>query len=702
MDDEKSGVDQEDEECQKLKKSIGDYNLQVMDVGSKARWIYSCKDTTQREIEARTLFTKSTEFGLSLTCQILGLENVYLNSLPGQTKPFENAISYSRTDTQCVLYRDLKLVPFVCNSVYLDAMPLHQLQTQWTNEFHILRDVCFDDTDNQTVVKSVLKALRDFMNSSVDEKEQPELKLNDEFMYLLAKHGTPTVYHTLCIMLPDININQVIQKYSGSTMLHVSAMFGQMNMVEYLLQNGADVQMLTIGGFTAAHVAALKGHKKCCNYILAFMAHKGVEESKCFIGLTPTNIMDKFEDVCKHSKLPLLTHDDALYIANRKSEGDKATQVLQKKGELLKINLPNDLLQSATASVCENLYMQKYQRKMMKEIENICNKISDERIQGKLIPAGSLMEGHEMFEINEVNFIYEVSLNHELPGCSSVACQEVVKDGRTTVIIEAGAENELFSKNHLRAAFRNSIKTLIKNHKSVSSSLSLVPPFIATSPNGMSLFWILNTANTVKLLKTCIMPVLPAVYSCDSSVDKLPSGYCQYTVDKGDVQLQVTNDQEEWIYRTFSYETDIFSNLEESHRKAWLTCRLLNKLIERCWWSPGLGNRWNNVQHWHTRSVGVKTLPDHALKALFLQELAQASEWETSRQLFERVYSVFQRATQMDMRGKRVTKEHVNSFIPSHHFCANVPASVCGILDYLDELREAQIKQDKIPKVKFA
>lgn len=55
---------------------------------------------------------------------------------------------------------------------------------------------------------------------------------------------------------------------AGQTPLHIAASRGHKNMVEYLLQNGADVNAQDANGNTPLHLSAARGHEKCTEEIL--------------------------------------------------------------------------------------------------------------------------------------------------------------------------------------------------------------------------------------------------------------------------------------------------------------------------------------------------------------------------------------------------------------------------------------------------
>ncbi|XP_042228253.1 uncharacterized protein LOC121870486 [Homarus americanus] len=698
LEDEMTRVDKETASLMTLRQAMSDYSLQVMDVGSRAKWIYSGTDPEQRVTEARTLLTQAAELGLSLTCQLLGLEDVHLHSLPGEDNPYQRAITHAHTYTQLVLYRDLRLSPFTCDTTHLEALPFKQLENHWINESKVAEDFCSHESEEAKI--SILRTLQELkgLNNKTNEQRDQQVtrKPSSRLLYLVAKHGLVTLLHALLGRWPVVDINQVVEEYSGCTMLHVAAMFGQMNIVEYVMHHGGNSQLMTVGNFTPAHMAALAGHTKCLRYMLAFLRLSGsTVHNKCIVGLTAEQLMTKYDNLCRNCKLPLLTHEEALCVKNERGEEAQTSNILLKKSKIMNISLSEDLLVTAANTLCDKSNMKEFLSRVKEQLDNLYNQINDPRFQGKLIAVGSVAEGREIFSVTEVNFVYEVS------GCEAtpVTCTRLTMDGRTTVVIEPRSENELFQGDTFKHTFVHLVKTLVKDYVTTLPNVSLAPPFVTATENGACLYWLWNSANKIKLLKTCVVPVLPAAWPSDKVIN-LHSGMNQFENEDDNLVFHVTNVHKEWMCRSYLYEHKVFSNLSTNQAKVWATCRFVNQLVEGCWWSPRFTNRCH-PHPWHTLSLRVPSLPEPALKALFLRELTESDEWDTERHMFERVTSVFRRAAQRDMRGKFVAREQITSFLPPGHYCLDGRDSICGILEFLQHLKDAQTRYDKIPKVKF-
>lgn len=64
---------------------------------------------------------------------------------------------------------------------------------------------------------------------------------------------------------------------TGFTPLHIACHYGQLNMVRYLLEKGADVDVQTSSGYTALHHAAQQGHTVVITLLLQSKASPNIQ-----------------------------------------------------------------------------------------------------------------------------------------------------------------------------------------------------------------------------------------------------------------------------------------------------------------------------------------------------------------------------------------------------------------------------------------
>ncbi|KAK8718610.1 hypothetical protein OTU49_014608, partial [Cherax quadricarinatus] len=476
---------------------------------------------------------------------------------------------------------------------------------------------------------------------------------DDFFLYLLAKHDLVYILFILCEkFFKDMDINRVVEPFSECTMLHVASVYGCLNMIEYLLYRNPELDKVTLGKYSAAHLAAIGGHKECYQYILARM-NDVQKEMKCNIQLTAADLMKKYEEFCTDCQMPLMTREEALHVKNETEDGKRAHELLYIKGNYLKITKPDDLIDAAVNNMCEEKKVNEIKDKIKIETDKLLESIEDKKFKGKTILTGPLMEGNEIFHINYVDFMYEVSPEYD------IMCKSSESPGKGTII----AKDLPLKGSTFREEFAKHIKKAIKNYVSKSSDksdISVAPPFLLHTHKGVYIRWVWNHKYFC-LLTSYIVPTLKAKLS---------------TIDKEEFVF-ITNIYDGWILRKYQEENKYFKHLTTDDRKIWLVCRLLRKLTLQLWFAPRFNTK-RYTQSWNTWSVGIEGLEERILKQLFKDEKSASTEWD-KKSVFDRVMSVYSRAVNKES-GKWVPR-------PDDDFHGKA-SSVCGILEYLESLKK--------------
>ncbi|KAK7083189.1 hypothetical protein SK128_013134 [Halocaridina rubra] len=681
------------EEYGPLKQSMTAYNLQIMDVGNKAKWVFPMKERSERCKEAKHLLIQASELGLTLTCQLIGLEDLCLHSLSGEPNAFQRAFANKHRDTQVVLYRDLGMSPFTMNTSEEDLYWI-LLADLWTNEIKVLEAICRTECklDEKNILKMILTKLRRLRYENIWSQDDKIEGTFEFLLYSLAKHGLITILHVVLNQCPDVDLDTVVDSSYCYTMLHVAAAFGKMNILEYLANRGATLNSLCLGNYTCGHIAALCGHRKCFEYIINYMIHANVDVNmQCSVGLTALDLMNKYEDCCNAHGTSVLTHEDALLIYNERDEPMKAYELLKRRGTALNINNRADLLRNAKTRQCRRADILDTEAIIEPVIQTVEKILIQSGFFGKMIPVGAFHERNEVFYAEQVDYLFEVV---DPSGHEKLNFQDDENDGKITLVVESNIDSSSYVGKAFVRSFAQRLKSLLCQLESLSSKLSLVPPYLEYVPDGVCLYWVLYYKEQLRFLQTYIKPVLPVVSPFDTVSDAIPYVFKKFIDSEAGGPLHVLNILGEWTYCASVIESSIFRNLSKDQRTVWSTCYLIVRLLQSAWWAPRFTMQ-NRSNHWHTLSIGMKSLTESGLKTLFILELLDSEEWDKPH-LFRRVISIFSRACKLDMRGKWATKEYLNSFITSKHFCCNVNESVCGVMRYLEELSEMK------PQVTFA
>lgn len=681
------------EELKELREGLNTYTQQILDVGNRARWILSNRCRKQRGKEARRLLAQAADLGLSLTCQLLSLEDVFLNPLPGEASPLAVAAARGHINTQLTLCRDLRLNPFF--SPRTETLPLEIQRELLLSERKSLEEsYSSDDNDLTRTEKEYVVGMTSTWRNKFDNDSKLQ-EPSDRVFFFIVKHGMIVLLDMMFKCVRNLDINQVIQTFSGSTALHVASLFNHIHTVEYLVHHGADANKLATGNLSAAHVAALSGHRKCLEYFLE-CTDKGIagENKK---RRKPLDLMTDYEVMLNKCNIPIMSHEDALIIKAEREEESKAYMILNTMAKSLNISLPQNLIKIAKQKACSKSDSEKILKRVRGETVAICSFISDPRFEGILIDVGAVSEGNEIFGIDEVNFIYEVSKYTLSPDNIAVTYKNFDVDKKLTIMVESQLESDLFKKGVFRKTFSSAVISALEKYTCSSLDMFLAPPFVSVTSEGVDIYWAIDGEKNLKMVRARITPVL-LITQPDEKYQPKRLLKEHFDLDT-DARLHLANIGNEWLYCTYILEKEVFSNLTLHKRSVWLTCRLIQSLLQSRWWSPDFSDQ-QNSDHWHTLSVGVETLPERGLKSIFLEELSESSEWE-KRHVFERILSVLRRAVQRDMIGKWATRKHVGCFGHKGHWCANVPDSLLGILRYLEDLERVEALP-KGPKVKFA
>ena len=115
--------------------------------------------------------------------------------------------------------------------------------------------------------------------------------LEDETqLWIASKKGDAAkVKRIISTRMLDINKKSLS---SGWSPLYAAAVFGHKEVVQLLLESGAEVNVTSRSGWTPLHCAAGKGYRDCVKILLEKGAMPNMPNTKDYYGQTPLNIAE--------------------------------------------------------------------------------------------------------------------------------------------------------------------------------------------------------------------------------------------------------------------------------------------------------------------------------------------------------------------------------------------------------------------------
>lgn len=644
-----------DQESTLLQSRIKEFASEIESKGKDASWHFT------EEENIRKYLCIAAGLGLSLTCQVLGLDDVFLQPLLNEDKPVKKAMENKHPHMLSVLYRDLNMSLF-----------------STTDETTLPKEVI----DN--VIQCELKKLNRFLEKAgVDGRMDTHFRIIKEenghgestWLQGIAKLGLVSIYHKVVKEGRAPDIDHTVEQFTGYNMLHLAALYGQLNMVEYLLLNKANVMAEGKNGFTAAHLAALRGNRECMRYLHAHMETQGhSKDTRTHAGLTAMQLADGYKTLVEDYSKILLPEEDRLSVLSCPYAIKRTKILLQRKGLHLRITDE----QSFRDTVKRMMFRQQQSCDIVNEMANLLKVVSQEdpRFCGEMVvpnPEGTLpsIVPEDSFQV-----YWQVSIK---------ACTRVNPEhsGEEQCLLTLSLEGE-FRNCCFRDEFHKAVGKSLSTYCFTSKYMWLTYPCITKADIGTSVYLVWYNTGKVRLIRVLLIPVLKATYPKDNQnqdVSKLLDRYL-----KNEIPVHIANKGDNrWIYVLVQLESEILAQITEEQRCILLACKLLTNLLYSCWWFPRQHSR-RHGRAWGNYVAGIVALSQSLLSSLFFDELSRTTleDWSPSKFL-ERIISIYKRAICENDRRPRV--EEVPFFLDSRHSRERASLVVLSVIEYLRELR---------------
>ncbi|CAL4137172.1 unnamed protein product, partial [Meganyctiphanes norvegica] len=683
--EERNKIVSNDESHQKLKKGMENMIKKILKNGCNCKWKFGSSDKQAQTLEAKQMLCVASSLGLSLTVKLLGLEDAELHPLPGEENPVYNALCGQHIDTLYALFRDLKIAPYT--TAKQENIPKKVKQNFWITENNIFKRNFLDEV-NQLLLEVDEKEINMYLEGikSLKSPSNKWKEFDSKFLYMLSRYGLVYLLHQLS-QTNDINFNQVIQPFSGCTMLHISSHYGHLNLTEYLLHHGADPSIKTEGNFTAAHIAALAGQGETMNYILAYMDNLNMDINECcFLETTAEQLLKQNSETYQSTNFQTLKTDDAFLVRNEVKVEDKAYQLLKMKGKSLNIKCKDDLLKAINdIRVNYNTSNRNQAEDVVNELDIIIEKLNETPFEGTLKGHEQFYEGNKDIINDEVRFILELNNFTAMKEDQNINIKEIGK-GNMVYSINTRKNGNLFKHRNFMKEYIAKFKDIVKEYQSSSTKLCLAPPFLIPYKKGVILFWAWCSENNCRQIRSFIEPVIKADWPSKEGLKDLPESKQKICTSNNYIHLHPHDIDGHWTLCAYDLVREIFKTLTDNERDIWVICKLFTLLIKKQWWAPNNNGR-QSANRFGFCDIGVEALPERAQRTLFLKELIDSPKDKWGKECtYERVCSIFKHAVENDKDGNlTVIKELKPVTLPQTPQHIN-QSCVLGIIKYLEEL----------------
>ncbi|KAK7007728.1 hypothetical protein SK128_016929 [Halocaridina rubra] len=616
------------------------------------------------------ILASAASLGLTLMCQLMGMAGVKLSPLSHEKQPLYLALSNNHHYTAYALCRDLQMNPYAIGLTNCDIS--NQLSHDLLQSEVILFEKKLHKAElDENIVKNLLNYI-----GAVCKRDNVN-KPSKMFLYLLSELGLVSLLYKTRRACSNISIDTIVHEASASTMLHIAAAYGNINMVEYLLVEGAEYSRQTLGGLTAAHLAAARGHRECMQYIIDYTGGA----AKCSRGILPQKLLSDFDSNMKDYHRDLLSFADSKTISVAKDDYTTTNKILSSIYSDSKITSEMDLRDTIWK---EMRHMREHlSRELMNHIQNdstgFLEKVAivDSRFTGKIISRNPLTEDIELFVPDAFKFYLELDNCHALNENSISSKTKFEKFGEFECITfsDSTKEQEFFSGSNFRYAFHKAAQETLKNF--FFRFIALVPPFLTPTSTGISVHGIYRRGSRTHLVRLLLSPVLKALCPSEILICKRLQNQFQPSPYE-----HLANNESIWVYLfNMRYKSLLTLLCEDDLMVLWI-CLYFGKLLNLCWWHPRKKQKRFGCAR-QTYPPAVDFPNSDALISLFCKELFELNdEPYVKENVIERVIAILKRSLTF---GERKVSFVMHSSV---HCQSN---SVVAVIHFLERISKENI-----------
>ncbi|KAK3886637.1 hypothetical protein Pcinc_009284 [Petrolisthes cinctipes] len=546
-----------------------------------------------------------------------------------------------------------------------------------------------DDDNDEGLFVTLLEKLsqlalqeNNITEMSLESNELLDTTLHTGFQ-VACENSLYTMIH-LILTVGGVGINDVLEKVSRSTALHVAASHGHLGMCNFLMKHGASKSSLDRARRTPAHLAFMFGHSDAGDLLVT-----GVEAERDMANSCPRELLDSFKIYMKFYELdaklrvkPQEENDaNGLIRAHLRHFKQKWCGKIDMAVRALHVNFTKGEAKEIKEALATEL------KRLLEELGE-----KNPLFASNLHILGSSADNLRLFAPDEFDCNVVLKNISGFPDGGFHVTLEQLPDnialakGYTTSLCVTPAKEELedlIDSEKFVNMFFEAVSACVTSFQPFDHRLSLVLPGIRKTQVGanVSFAW-QGSEFPLLLIDVDIVPVANIPWPAELERPPMTPS----TIDS--VQIASMGDGN-WRCSFAAVENLIFRELPDTKRMVLLACKLLIvSLRSESWATRDVKEQFT---YWDGRRFKIPAPAGFILKSAFLKEMEEIqndSLWESTR-LMERMKSVFRRMcivddisviTESNNSGKANQSDIINTQ-PSENtkfFCGKVRAYFGG------------------------
>ncbi|XP_069937769.1 uncharacterized protein [Cherax quadricarinatus] len=506
-------------------------------------------------------------------------------------------------------------------------------KTIYFKERHQLEDLLekMKSPSDKQLVQEFLKVQELLFNKTkpfTQDEETLVLNIGDQTLLVASRKGLQQLIYLL-VEIGGLAVDTLVDNISDTTALHEAASHGKSSCVLLLLNLGAQPLKPDRYNQTPSHLSAMFGHHNVYKHLERYHTEN---KPSCRAGTSPKDVRENFRQYMK------------MYKKNNQSTNIKTEHMNNSSEATMNLLNQNDLkeivedVEEVTVDYTRGEALE-VKDAVMKELQNIIQKIPDKTYEGDLILLGSSADSTRLYCPDEydVNIVLNNFSNIEFNIIEQTE-EETFASGHK---LRVEPKHSHFGGSKFVNKFYECVKDCLKKYTLVNKRLSLVPPGLTRTQVGvaLSLAW-QGHKYPLLLIGVDIVPVVAVHW-----LEKISRPFL--TPDTSTVIHLSNTEDGSWRCSFAATEVEVLQHLDHQERKVFLTAKSLLSCMKAEPWMPSdvkIKYCWWDSRYWKIPIPAGFCLKNSFLR--FLEKKRNNEEEYQGKDLLTLVKCVFQEMCQ--------------------------------------------------------